>query len=228
MTAKKVLIVLTSHSKLGNTGEKTGFWLEELAAPYYAFKDAGFDIELASPKGGRPPMDPKSDTEESQTEDTRRFKNDSEAQNRLMNTKTLASVNTDNYDTVFYPGGHGPLWDLVDNQDSISLIEQFINSEKPVGAVCHASAVLLNAKNAAGKSVVFDKKVTGFSNSEEDAVQLTNVVPLLVEDELIKQGGQYQKTDDWGELAIEDGLLITGQNPASSELAAKKLLTKLG
>ena len=146
----------------------------------------------------------------------------------MANTKPLAEVKADDFDAVFYPGGHGPLWDLVDNQDSISLIEQFINSDKPVGAVCHASAVLLNAKNAAGKSVVFDKKVTGFSNSEEDAVQLTNVVPLLVEDELIKQGGQYQKTDDWGELAIEDGLLITGQNPASSELAAKKLLTKLG
>ena len=146
----------------------------------------------------------------------------------MANTKPLAEVKADDFDAVFYPGGHGPLWDLVDNQDSISLIEQFLNSEKPVGAVCHASAVLLNAKNEAGKSVVFDKKVTGFSNSEEEAVQLTNVVPLLVEDELIKQGGQYQKTDDWGELAIEDGLLITGQNPASSELAAKKLLTKLG
>ncbi|MCO6354082.1 type 1 glutamine amidotransferase domain-containing protein [Pseudoalteromonas shioyasakiensis] len=228
MSAKKILMVLTSHDELGDTGHKTGFWAEEFAAPYYAFIDAGAEVTLASVKGGQPPVDPNSAAPDAATDATKRFEQDSAAKTLMANTKPLAEVKADDFDAVFYPGGHGPLWDLVDNQDSISLIEQFLNSEKPVGAVCHASAVLLNAKNAAGKSVVFDKKVTGFSNSEEDAVQLTNVVPLLVEDELIKQGGQYQKTDDWGELAIEDGLLITGQNPASSELAAKKLLTKLG
>jgi len=228
MSAKKILMVLTSHDQLGDTGHKTGFWVEEFAAPYYAFIDAGVEVTLASVKGGQPPVDPNSAAPDAATDATKRFEQDSAAKTLMANTKPLAEVKADDFDAVFYPGGHGPLWDLVDNQDSISLIEQFINSEKPVGAVCHASAVLLNAKNAAGKSVVFDKKVTGFSNSEEDAVQLTNVVPLLVEDELIKQGGQYQKTDDWGELAIEDGLLITGQNPASSELTAKKLLTKLG
>jgi len=228
MSAKKILMVLTSHDELGDTGHKTGFWVEEFAAPYYAFIDAGVEVTLASVKGGQPPVDPNSAAPDAATDATKRFEQDSAAKTLMANTKPLAEVKADDFDAVFYPGGHGPLWDLVDNQDSIRLIEQFLNSEKPVGAVCHASAVLLNAKNAAGKSVVFDKKVTGFSNSEEDAVQLTNVVPLLVEDELIKQGGQYQKTDDWGELAIEDGLLITGQNPASSELAAKKLLTKLG
>ncbi len=228
MSAKKILMVLTSHDELGDTGHKTGFWVEEFAAPYYAFIDAGAEVTLASVKGGQPPVDPNSAAPDAATDATKRFEQDSAAKTLMANTKPLAEVKADDFDAVFYPGGHGPLWDLVDNQDSISLIEQFLNSDKPVGAVCHASAVLLNAKNAAGKSVVFDKKVTGFSNSEEDAVQLTNVVPLLVEDELIKQGGQYQKTDDWGELAIEDGLLITGQNPASSELAAKKLLTKLG
>lgn len=228
MSANKILMVLTSHDELGDTGHKTGFWVEEFAAPYYAFIDAGAEVTLASVKGGQPPVDPNSAAPDAATDATKRFEQDSAAKTLMANTKPLAEVKADDFDAVFYPGGHGPLWDLVDNQDSISLIEQFLNSEKPVGAVCHASAVLLNAKNAAGKSVVFDKKVTGFSNSEEDAVQLTNVVPLLVEDELIKQGGQYQKTDDWGELAIEDGLLITGQNPASSELAAKKLLTKLG
>ena len=228
MSAKKILMVLTSHDELGDTGHKTGFWVEEFAAPYYAFIDAGVEVTLASVKGGQPPVDPNSAAPDAATDATKRFEQDNAAKTLMANTKPLAEVKADDFDAVFYPGGHGPLWDLVDNQDSISLIEQFLNSDKPVGAVCHASAVLLNAKNAAGKSVVFDKKVTGFSNSEEDAVQLTNVVPLLVEDELIKQGGQYQKTDDWGELAIEDGLLITGQNPASSELAAKKLLTKLG
>jgi putative intracellular protease/amidase len=228
MSAKKILMVLTSHDQLGDTGHKTGFWVEEFAAPYYAFIDAGVEVTLASVKGGQPPVDPNSAAPDAATDATKRFEQDSAAKTLMANTKPLAEVKADDFDAVFYPGGHGPLWDLVDNQDSISLIEQFLNSDKPVGAVCHASAVLLNAKNAAGKSVVFDKKVTGFSNSEEDAVQLTNVVPLLVEGELIKQGGQYQKTDDWGELAIEDGLLITGQNPASSELTAKKLLTKLG
>jgi len=228
MTAKKILMVLTSHDELGDTGHKTGFWVEEFAAPYYAFIDAGAEVTLASVKGGQPPVDPNSAAPDAATKATERFDNDKAAQTLMANTQPLSEVNASDFDGVFYPGGHGPLWDLVDNSDSISLIEDFINNNKPVGAVCHASAVLINAKNSDGKSIVFDKKVTGFSNSEEEAVQLTNVVPLLVEDVLIKHGGQYQKTDDWGELALEDGLLITGQNPASSELAAKKLLTKLG
>ena len=188
MSAKKILMVLTSHDELGDTGHKTGFWVEEFAAPYYAFIDAGVDVTLASVKGGQPPVDPNSAAPDAATEATKRFEEDSAAKTLMANSKPLSEMNADEFDAVFYPGGHGPLWDLVDNQDSIRLIEQFLNSNKPVGAVCHASAVLLNAKNAEGKSVVFDKKVTGFSNSEEEAVQLTNVVPLLVEDELIKQG----------------------------------------
>ncbi|MGO2127327.1 MAG: type 1 glutamine amidotransferase domain-containing protein [Pseudoalteromonas prydzensis] len=225
---KKILIVLTSHAELGDTGHKTGFWIEEFAAPYYAFIDAGAEVTLASVQGGQPPIDPNSAAPDAATDATKRFDNDSAAQTLMANTKVLSEVNASDFDGVFYPGGHGPLWDLVDNSDSIALIEEFINTEKPVAAVCHASAVFLNAKNPDGTALVAGKKVTGFSNSEEDAVQLTDIVPLLVEDELIKKGGDYQKTDDWGVLALEDGLLITGQNPASSELAAKKLLTKLG
>ncbi|MBE0456184.1 type 1 glutamine amidotransferase domain-containing protein [Pseudoalteromonas sp. KG3] len=226
--AKKILMVLTSHAELGDTGHKTGFWVEEFAAPYYAFIDAGAEVTLASVKGGQPPIDPNSAAPDAATDATKRFDNDSAAQTLMANTKVLSEVNASDFDGVFYPGGHGPLWDLVDNTDSIALIEEFINTEKPVAAVCHASAVFLNVKNSDGTALVAGKKVTGFSNSEEDAVQLTDIVPLLVEDELIKKGGDYQKTDDWGVLALEDGLLITGQNPASSELAAKKLLTKLG
>ncbi|MFU2509621.1 type 1 glutamine amidotransferase domain-containing protein [Pseudoalteromonas sp. ASV78] len=225
---KKILIVLTSHAELGDTGHKTGFWIEEFAAPYYAFIDAGAEVTLASVQGGQPPIDPNSAAPDAATDATKRFDNDSAAQTLMANTKVLSEVNASDFDGVFYPGGHGPLWDLVDNTDSIALIEEFINTEKPVAAVCHASAVFLNVKNSDGTALVAGKKVTGFSNSEEDAVQLTDIVPLLVEDELIKKGGNYQKTDDWGVLALEDGLLITGQNPASSELAAKKLLTKLG
>ncbi|HEA19155.1 MAG TPA: type 1 glutamine amidotransferase domain-containing protein [Pseudoalteromonas prydzensis] len=225
---KKILIVLTSHAELGDTGHKTGFWIEEFAAPYYAFIDAGAEVTLASVQGGQPPIDPNSTAPDAATDATKRFDNDSAAQTLMANTKLLSEVNASDFDGVFYPGGHGPLWDLVDNTDSIALIEEFINTEKPVAAVCHASAVFLNVKNSDGTALVAGKKVTGFSNSEEDAVQLTDIVPLLVEDELIKKGGNYQKTDDWGVLALEDGLLITGQNPASSELAAKKLLTKLG
>lgn len=221
-------MVLTSHAELGDTGHKTGFWVEEFAAPYYAFIDAGAEVTLASVKGGQPPIDPNSAAPDAATDATKRFDNDSAAQTLMANTKVLSEVNASDFDGVFYPGGHGPLWDLVDNTDSIALIEEFINTEKPVAAVCHASAVFLNVKNSDGTALVAGKKVTGFSNSEEDAVQLTDIVPLLVEDELIKKGGDYQKTDDWGVLALEDGLLITGQNPASSELAAKKLLTKLG
>lgn len=200
----------------------------KFAAPYYAFIDAGAEVTLASVKGGQPPIDPNSAAPDAATDATKRFDNDSAAQTLMANTKVLSEVNASDFDGVFYPGGHGPLWDLVDNTDSIALIEEFINTEKPVAAVCHASAVFLNVKNSDGTALVAGKKVTGFSNSEEDAVQLTDIVPLLVEDELIKKGGDYQKTDDWGVLALEDGLLITGQNPASSELAAKKLLTKLG
>ncbi|MCK8133998.1 type 1 glutamine amidotransferase domain-containing protein [Pseudoalteromonas sp. SCSIO 43095] len=226
--AKKILMVLTSHAELGNTGEKTGFWVEEFAAPYYAFIDAGIEVTLASPNGGQPPIDPTSTLADFQTEATKRYDADSGAQTLMANTKVLSEVNSSDYDAVFYPGGHGPLWDLVDNIDSVSLIESFIKEQKPVAAVCHASAVFLNVKDADGNALVAGKKVTGFTNSEEAAVQLTEIVPFLVEDELIKKGGDYQKTDDWGVLALEDGLLITGQNPASSELAAKKLLTKLG
>ncbi|WP_338362536.1 type 1 glutamine amidotransferase domain-containing protein [uncultured Pseudoalteromonas sp.] len=226
--AKKILMVLTSHSELGNTGEKTGFWVEEFAAPYYAFVDAGAEVTLASPAGGQPPIDPTSTLADFETEATKRYDNDSAAQTLMANTKVLSEVNADDFDAVFYPGGHGPLWDLVDNSDSIALIDTFVKGQKPVAAVCHASAVFLNAKDTEGKALVAGKKVTGFTNSEEAAVQLTDVVPFLVEDELIKKGGDYQKTDDWGVLAVEDGLVITGQNPASSELAAKKLLTKLG
>ncbi|HDZ32304.1 MAG TPA: type 1 glutamine amidotransferase domain-containing protein [Pseudoalteromonas sp.] len=226
--SKKILMVLTSHAELGNTGEKTGFWVEEFAAPYYAFVDAGVEVTLASPAGGQPPIDPTSTLVDFQTDATKRYDADSAAQTLMANTKILSEVNSGDFDAVFYPGGHGPLWDLVDNTDSISLIESFVKEQKPVAAVCHASAAFLNVKDADGNVLVAGKKVTGFTNSEEAAVQLTDIVPFLVEDELIKKGGDYQKTDDWGVLALVDGLVITGQNPASSELAAKKLLTKLG
>ncbi|WP_372759778.1 type 1 glutamine amidotransferase domain-containing protein [Pseudoalteromonas sp.] len=226
--AKKILMVLTSHAELGNTGEKTGFWVEEFAAPYYAFIDAGAEVTLASPEGGQPPIDPTSTMADFQTDATKRYDNDSAAQTLMANTKQLSDVNASDFDAVFYPGGHGPLWDLVDNTTSITLLENFIKQQKPVAAVCHASAVLLNVKDNEGNALVAGKKVTGFTNSEEAAVELTDIVPFLVEDELIKKGGDYQKTDDWGILAVADGLVITGQNPASSELAAKKLLTKLG
>ncbi|MEL0633320.1 type 1 glutamine amidotransferase domain-containing protein [Pseudoalteromonas carrageenovora] len=225
--AKKILMVLTSHSELGNTGEKTGFWVEEFAAPYYAFVDAGAEVTLASPDGGQPPIDPTSTLADFETDATKRYDADSAAQTLMANTKVLSEVSASDFDAVFYPGGHGPLWDLVDNTDSISLIEDFVKSQKPVAAVCHASAAFLNVKDADGNALVAGKKVTGFTNSEEAAVQLTDIVPFLVEDELIKKGGDYQKTDDWGVLALEDGLAITGQNPASSEQAAKKLLAKL-
>lgn len=226
--AKKILMVLTSHADLGDTGEKTGFWVEEFAAPYYAFIDAGAEVTLASPEGGQPPIDPTSTLADFETDATKRYDNDSAAKTLMANTKILSEVNASDFDAVFYPGGHGPLWDLVDNADSINLIENFIQQQKPVAAVCHASAAFLNIKDTDGNALVAGKKVTGFSNTEEAAVQLTDIVPFLVEDELIKKGGDYQKTDDWGVLALEDGLVITGQNPASSELAAKKLLTKLG
>lgn len=226
--AKKVLIVLTSHDKLGDTGEKTGFWLEEFAAPYYVLKDAGLDLTLASPEGGQPPLDPKSDSEDAQTDATRRFKDDEEAQKRLANTVKLSEVSADDFDAVFYPGGHGPLWDLHNNEKSIELIETFWETGKPVAAVCHAPSVLLKAKDKDGNPLVENRKVTGFTNGEEEAVGLTDVVPHLVEDSLKEKGGLYAKADDFAPFVLEDGHLITGQNPASSEPAAKALLRQLG
>jgi putative intracellular protease/amidase len=219
-----ILIVLTSHDTLGNTGLKTGFWLEELAAPYYAFKQAGAQLTLASPKGGQPPLDPKSNEAAFQTDDTRRFENDAEAIQALANTVPLHSVSHQAFDAVFYPGGHGPLWDLAESQDSIGLIEATLAAGKPVALVCHAPGVLRHAKNPDGRPLVAGKKVTGFTNSEEAAVELTDVVPFLVEDELTAKGGHYSKTSDWQPYVVQDGLLITGQNPASSALAAETLV----
>ena len=227
MTTKSVLMVLTSHSELGNTGEKTGFWVEEFAAPYYAFIDAGIEVTLASPAGGQPPIDPKSELADFQTDATRRFDADSETQAKLANSLVLTDIKQDEFDGVFYPGGHGPLWDLTDNTDSIRLLESFVAAQKPIAAVCHASAAFLNLKDAEGEFLVKGKAVTGFSNTEEDAVQLTDIVPFLLEDELIKRGANYQKTDDWHVFTLEDGLVITGQNPASSEQAAEKLIARL-
>lgn len=219
-----ILIVLTSHDTLGNTGNKTGFWLEELAAPYYVFKEAGAQLTLASPKGGQPPLDPKSNAPDFQTEDTRRFEQDAEAKAALANTVPLQTVTHQAFDAVFYPGGHGPLWDLAQDKHSISLIESTLNANKPVALVCHAPGVLRHAKKPDGSALVAGKKVTGFTNSEEEAVQLTHVVPFLVEDELIAKGGHYSKAADWQSYVVQDGLLITGQNPASSAQAATTLI----
>lgn len=224
----KILMILTSHDQLGNTGEKTGFWLEEFAAPYYAFKDAGAEITLVSPLGGQPPLDPKSDDASGQTDDTRRFKADAEAQALLASTGKLQDVSAADFDAVFYPGGHGPLWDLAEDTHSIALIEAMIKAGKPVAAVCHAPAVLRHPKAADGSSLVNGKSVTGFTNTEEAAVGLTDVVPFLVEDMLTKNGGSYSKGADWQPYVVTDGLLITGQNPASSAPAAKALLKLLG
>jgi putative intracellular protease/amidase len=223
----KILMVLTSHDQLGNTGGKTGFWLEEFSAPYYVFKDAGAEITLASPRGGQPPLDPKSDAPDSQTDSTRRFKADSAAQAVLASTRKLADVSAGNFDAVFYPGGHGPLWDLSEDRSSIALIEAMLAAGKPVAAVCHAPAVLRHVKAADGNSVVKGKTVTGFSNSEEQAVGLTHVVPFLLENILKQNGARYVKLADWQPYVVTDGLLITGQNPASSEPAARALLEEL-
>lgn len=222
-----ILIVLTSHDTLGNTGRKTGFWLEEFAAPYYAFLDAGARITLASPLGGQPPLDPKSDDPDAQTDDTRRFQKDAEAQRVLASTRRLAEVQASDYDAVFYPGGHGPLWDLAEDAKSVALIETMLAAGKPVSAVCHAPGVLRHAKTADGKPLVQGRQVTGFSNAEEAAVQLTDVVPFLVEDELKKLGGLYSSGPDWQSHVVSDGLLITGQNPGSSVGVAKALLERL-
>ena len=224
---KKILMVLTSHDELGNTGQKTGFWVEEFAAPYYAFIDAGVEVTLATPKGGQAPIDPTSTLEDFQTAATDRYDADKNAQGKIAKTLKLSSLNESDFDGVFYPGGHGPLWDLTDNSDSISLIENFLKAGKAVATVCHASAALLNVKNLAGDFAIKGKAVTGFTNSEEEAVQLTEVVPFLLEDELITRGGEYQKAEDWHAFAVQDGLIITGQNPASSTLAAEKLLKHL-
>ena len=223
----KILMVLTSHDKLGTTGEKTGFWLEEFAAPYYVFKDAGAKVTLASPLGGQPPLDPKSDAPDFQTQATHRFKADSPAQKVLSSTLKLAEVSPADFDAVFYPGGHGPMWDLAEDSSSIALIEAMLAAGKPVAAVCPAPAVLRHPKTSDGTFVVQGKTVTGFTNSEEEAVGLTKVVPFLVEDMLKQNGGKYSKAQDWHPHVVTDGLLITGQNPASSEPAAKALLEKL-
>lgn len=223
----KILMVLTSHDELGTTGKKTGFWLEELAAPYYAFLDAGAEITLASPKGGQPPLDPKSDEPDSQTDETRRFHADSAAQAVLASTVKLDTIDQAAFDAVFYPGGHGPLWDLANDKHSISLIEQTLQAGKPVALVCHAPGVLRDVKNADGTPLVKGKKVTGFTNSEEEGVGLTEVVPFLVEDVLKQNGGLYSRGDDWQSYTVQDGLLITGQNPGSSAETAKVLLASL-
>ena len=216
-----ILMVLTSHDQLGDTGKKTGFWLEEFAAPYYVFKDAGANITVVSPKGGQPPLDPKSDDPDAQTEATHRFKADSAAQAVLAHTGKLSGVSGEAFDAVFYPGGHGPLWDLAEDADSIKLIETMTTAGKTVSAVCHAPGVFRHTKAADGSPLVKGKKVTGFTNTEEAAVQLTDIVPFLVEDMLVKNGGVYSKGADWKPYVVTDGKLITGQNPASFEAAAK-------
>jgi len=222
----KILMVLTSHDILGDTGRKTGFWLEEFAAPYFVFRDAGVDLMLCSPKGGQPPIDPKSDLPENQTASMTRFKNDSTAQKALANTSKLADMRSENFDTIFYVGGHGPMWDLVDNKVSIALIESFYNAGKPVAAVCHSPGVFHRVMYQ-GTPLIKGKRVTGFTDTEEEEVELTHVVPFLVEDELKKLGGEFEKVPNWKPLAIVDGRLLTGQNPASSTGAAKALLRLL-
>ena len=222
-----ILMVLTSHDQLGDTGKKTGFWLEEFAAPYYVFKDAGHDITLASPKGGQPPLDPKSDAADAQTEATKRFKGDGDAQAQLAATEVLASIDPTMFDGVFYPGGHGPLWDLADDGDSKALIEETLAAGKPVALVCHAPAALKNVTTPEGAPLVRGRKVTGFTNGEEEAVKLTDVVPFLLEEMLKAKGGNYSKGPDFTPYVVSDGLLITGQNPPSSGPAAEALLAVL-
>ena len=223
----RILMVLTSHATLGNTGKRTGFWLEELAAPYYVFRDAGATIDLVSPQGGEPPLDPKSDAPDAQTESTRRFRNDPAAQRALASTKKLASVSAADYDAVFYPGGHGPLWDLVQDPASRELVEKTFAAGKPLAAVCHAPAVLRDARAPDGTPLVRGREVTGFANSEEAAVGLTDIVPFLLEDALVEKGGRYSKGPDWKSYVRVDGNLITGQNPASSADAARAMLAML-
>jgi len=223
----KILMILTSHDKLGDTGKKTGFWLEEFAAPYYVLLDAGAKITLVSPAGGQPPLDPQSDVPEAQTEATERFKKDNAAQRVLGNTTKLAEIDADGFDAIFYPGGHGPLWDLAENADSQRMIETFMAKDRPLAAVCHAPAIFQHTKRADGKSLISGRRVTGFSNTEEAAVGLTKIVPFLLEDMLEANGGLYEKGPDWGSYVVVDGNLVTGQNPTSSEAAAKALLKLL-
>jgi putative intracellular protease/amidase len=225
--APKILLVLTSHDRLGDTGEPTGFWLEEFVAPYYLLKDAGAALTLASPQGGQPPLDPKSVLPENQTEFTRRFHQDPGAQAELANTKKLAEMSADDFDAVFYPGGHGPMWDLTDNAISIGLLEAFVKAGKPVGAVCHAPAALVNVRGQDGEYLVKGRRVTGFSDAEEDAVGLTEVVPFPLEDRLKERGGIYSQAANWSPHVQVDGKLVTGQNPASSGPAAAELLKLL-
>lgn len=223
----KVLFVLTSHDKLGDTGEKTGFWIEEFAAPYYNLRDKGVDVTVATPQGGKAPIDPNSEGPDAQTEDTKRFYKDTEAQKVIDNTLKLETLKAEEFDALFYPGGHGPLWDLAEDKTSIALIESFNKQKKPIAFVCHAPAALKNVKNENGEPLVKGKKVTGFTNTEEEAVKLTNVVPFLVEDMLKENGGIYSKSGDWEVHVLKDGNLITGQNPASSNKAADKLYESL-
>jgi putative intracellular protease/amidase len=223
----KILFVLTSHDKLGETGKKTGFWVEEFANPYYTLLDKGATITIATPKGGAAPIDPSSASPDAATEDTERFNKDTDAISKIDNTYVLADINPDDFDAVFYPGGHGPLWDLANDKNSITLIEKFNSQDKPIAFVCHAPAALKSVKATNGNPLVKGKKVTGFTNTEEAAVQLTDIVPFLVEDMLNENGGIYSKKEDWTAYAIQDGNLITGQNPASSELVAEKLIRSL-
>ena len=223
----KVLMILTSHATLGDTGKKTGFWLEEFAAPYYVLLDAGAEISLASPAGGQPPLDPQSDVPKAQTEATARFKKDLAAQLLLANTTKLSAIDADGFDAIFFPGGHGPLWDLAENADSQRMIETFMADDRPIAAVCHAPAIFKNTKGVDGKSAVAGRRVTGFTNTEEAGVGLTKIVPFLVEDMLKANGGLYEKGPDWGSYVVVDGKLITGQNPASSQAAAQQLLKLL-
>ena len=227
MAAKKILMVLTSHQHLGNTGEKTGYWLEEFVVPYYIFTDAGIDVTIASPAGGLPPVDPKSTSADLQSAASRRFERDFNAQTQLHNTQQLSDVQDVDYDGVFYSGGHGVLWDLAANGDSISLINGFLSDKKPVATLCHATAALLNVYDDSGESIIKNTDISGFSNSEEDAVQLSEIVPFLLEDELKRRGGFYHKAADWQAFAVQDGVIISGQNSASSELVAHKLLEQL-
>ena len=223
----KILFVLTSHDRLGDTGHKTGFWLEEFAAPYYVFKDAGAAITLASPAGGQPPLDPKSDEPDAQTAATERFRQDVQAQAALAATVPLAQVDAADFDAVFYPGGHGPLWDLANDPASIALLEAFERAGKPLGLVCHAPGALVKVRAANGQPLVAGRRVTGFTNSEEAAVGLSAVVPFLIEDEFIRLGGHYQKGPDWQAHVVTDGRLVTGQNPGRSEGVAQALLSLL-
>ncbi|MFD7312141.1 type 1 glutamine amidotransferase domain-containing protein [Promicromonospora sp. NPDC059942] len=227
-TPMTVLMVLTSHDELGDTGRKTGFWLEELAAPYYHFRDAGWEVTLASPKGGRPPLDPKSDEPAFQTDQTRRFEADAEAEAQLGSTVRLDAVSADDFDAVFYPGGHGPLWDLAEDPASIALIERVARGNRPLALVCHAPGALRHTTAADGSPLVAGRQVTGFTDSEEEAMGLTQVVPFLVEDELVAGGAVFSRVSDFGPHVVVDGMLVTGQNPASSGPAAQELISLVG